>query len=515
MPDNALLDKKRVAKNTLLLYMRMLLMMVVSLYTSRVVLKALGVEDYGIFNVVGGLVSMFSILSSSLSSAISRFITYELGNNDIEKLKKVFCTSVNVQIALIVLIVLLLEPLGLWFLNNKLVIPEGRLVAARWVFQFSVLTFVVNLWSIPYNALIIAHERMSAFAYISLFEAFAKLLVAFLIMRSPIDRLVCYSGLIFLVGLIQRSIYARFCRKNFAECDYKPVFNREITREMFSFAGWNFIGSSSAILRDQGGNILINLFFGPAVNAARAAAMSVNSAVSGFVSNFMTALNPQITKSYASGERDYMFELIFQGAKFSFFILSFFAIPIIMTAPYILDLWLEVVPEHTVEFVPLVLVFTLSESLAHPLVTAMLATGNIRNYQLIVGGCQLLNLPLSYLFLKLGYPPECVFVVAILLSVLCEMVRLLMLKNMIGLPVASFLKNVYFKSILVFLLSCALPLLLRCLIGMEDVVSFLVIVLVSLVSTAFFVYFVGCTSSDRKMVINFFGKTIKRIRHNA
>lgn len=306
-------NNKRIAKNTMLLYFRMLFMMVISLYTSRIVLNALGVNDYGIYNVVGGVVAMFAILSGSLSASISRFITFEIGKGNVDRLKEVFCTAINVQIILIVCIIFLMETIGLWFLNYKMVIPEDRLFAANWVFQFSIATFAINLWSIPYNATIIAHEKMSAFAYISIFDAIAKLSAAFLIMYSPLDKLILYAFLIMITGLFQRVLYSVYCKRNFEECCYKLSFNRNITKEMFGFAGWNFIGASSAVLRDQGGNLLINLFFGPSVNAARGVAMSVNSAVLNFVSNFMTALNPQITKNYASGNYSYMFKLAFQG----------------------------------------------------------------------------------------------------------------------------------------------------------------------------------------------------------
>lgn len=505
-------NNKRIAKNTILLYIRMLLTMAVSLYTSRVILNALGVEDYGIYNVVGGVVSMFTILSGSLSAAISRFITFELGNGNREKLRRVFCTAINVQILLIIIITILLETVGLWFLNYKMVIPADRMVAANWVFQFSVVTFAVNLWNVPYNASIIAHERMSAFAYISIFEALAKLLVAFIILKNPIDRLVYYGFLILLIGLIQRFIYIYYCKKHFYECRYTPLYDKQITKEMFGFAGWNFIGASSAVLRDQGGNMIINLFFGPAVNAARGVAMSVNAAVTGFVTNFMTALNPQITKTYASGEHEYMFKLIFQGARLSYYILLILALPIIMTADYLLHIWLGVVPEHAATFARLVLLFTMSESLATPLVTVMLATGNIRNYQLVVGGCQLLNLPVSYFLLRLGYPPETIFVVAIAVSVLCEMIRLIMLRGMINLPVRLFLKKVYLNVIIVTAISAICPYMTKRIIGIDSFGSFVLVFFISAVSAILFIYIIGCNKHDKETIHKAINKVINRIK---
>lgn len=501
-------NNKRIAKNTMLLYFRMLLMMVINLYTSRVILKALGVEDYGIYNVVGGMVTMFSIFSASLSSAISRFITFNIGNGNHEKLNSVFSTSINIQLIIGIIIILLLESIGICFLNYKMVIPDDRLVAANWVFQFSTITFVLNLLTVPYNASIIAHEKMSAFAYISILDAILKLIVAYVIVCEPFDRLVFYAMLLMLLGLINRFIYAVYCKRQFEECTYHFVWDKSLLKEMFSFAGWNFIGASSAVLRGQGVNILINLFNGPVVNAARGIAVQVNSAVNQFTSNFMTAINPQITKNYASGNYDYMMKLIFQGARLSFYILLILSLPIIFTTPYLLKLWLDNVPEHTVNFVRLVLVFTMSESLANPLVTAMLATGNIRNYQLVVGGLQLLNLPISYLFLKLGYSPEVVYVVAIVISVICEISRLWMLRSMIGIPMGRFLKNVYLNVIVVFAVSSIIPCLCAYYIHNDTLMAFIIMCIVCVLSTIVTILVVGCSDPERIMIRNYVVKAI-------
>lgn len=510
MPDNSS-NNKRIAKNTVLLYGRMLLMMLISLYTSRVIINALGIQDYGIYGVVGGVVAMFSIISGSLSAAISRFITFELGKGDLDKLKKIFCTSINVQVVLIVIITVLLETIGLWFVNYKMVVSPDRLIAVNWVFQFSVITFALNLLCVPYSAAIIAHERMSAFAYISLFDAVAKLTISYVILLNPFDRLIYYGLLILVVGIVQRFIYTIYCTKNFEECHYHFIMDKTIIKEIFGFAGWNFIGASSVVLRDQGGNMLINLFFGPSVNAARGVAMSVNGAVTGFVSNFMTALNPQITKSYASGDFQYMFKLVFQGARLSFYILLILALPILFTTQYLLELWLGLVPEHAANFARLVLIFTMSESLANPLVTVMLATGKIRNYQIMVGGFQLLNLPLSYVSLWLGYPPETIFVVAIFVSVICEMSRLVMLRSMVGLSVRSFMKDVYVNVIVVTLVSSILPYItLKC-IGIDSFITFIIICIVSILSTLVTIYSVGCNRNDREFIHNGISKIIKKI----
>ena len=494
-------NNKRIAKNTLLLYCRMLFMMVVSLYTSRVVLNALGVEDFGIYNVVGGVVAMFSMLSGSLSAAITRFITYELGTGNKENLKKIFSSSVTIQIGLALLIVLLAEAIGVWFLNAKMNIPDARMVAANWVFQFSILTFAINLISVPYNAGIIAHERMSAFAYISILEAIGKLAIAFLIVISPMDKLIFYAILMCAVALIVRFAYGAYCKKHFEECTYHFIFDKDLLKRMFGFAGWNFIGASSAVLRDQGGNVVINLFCGPAVNAARGIAFQVNNAISGFVINFKTALNPQITKSYAAGDRDYMMTLIYQGARLSFYMLLLLSLPVLVNTHYILGIWLKIVPGHAVLFVQLVLVFAMSESISNPLITAMLATGKIRNYQLIVGGLQMMNLPISYILLRMGMFPEIVIVVAIVISQCCLVARLLMLRGMIRLSIREYLKKVYINVLTVTIVAAVLPFGITNLL-IESFLNFILLSLVALICTGFTIYYVGCNTTERKFILN-------------
>ena len=505
-------NNKRIAKNTLLLYFRMLFMMVVSLYTSRVILNALGVEDFGIYNVVGGVVAMFSVISGSLSAAISRFITYELGKGDQSKLNKIFSASVTIQLLLSLIIVVLIESVGVWFLNANMTMPETRMAAANWVFQFSIVTFVINLISVPYNAAIIAHERMSAFAYISILEAIGKLAIAFLIMVSPIDRLIFYAILMCAVAVIVRLTYGHYCKKHFTECTYQFDWDKDILKQMFGFAGWNFIGASSAVLKDQGVNIVINMFCGPAVNAARGIAMQVNNAVAGFVTNFMTALNPQITKSYASGDREYMMTLIFQGARLSFYMLLLLSLPILMNTHYILVLWLKLVPEHAVLFVQLMLVFTMSEAISNPLVTAMLATGKIRNYQIVVGGLQMMNLPISYVCLRLGCIPETVLIVAIGISQCCLAARLYMLRGMIGLSSIRYIKKVYLNVLAVAVLSVIAPILLS--VYMTDsFLSFVAISLVTMASTLVVEFYIGCNNEERAFVVDKVRSITKKLKN--
>lgn len=439
--------EQRIAKNTLMLYVRMLFLMLVGFYTSRVVLNALGESDFGIYGVVGGVVAMFTIISGSLSAAITRFITFEMGKSEEGRLPAVFSSAVTIQVILALIVVVIAEPAGIWFIENHLNIPADRIPAAHWVFQFSLLTFVINIISIPYNASIVAHEKMSAFSVIGIMEGIAKLGVAFLILRSPIDSLIYYAALMCVVAVGVRMAYTAYCRRHFEECRFRFIWDRKLLMQMFSFAGWNFIGVASGALRDHGGNILINIFSGPAANAARTVSIQLGGAVQSFVTNFMTAVNPQITKSYAAGDHEYMFSLVRRSSRLSFCLLYLLALPVIFNAEYLLGIWLKEVPAHAPLFVQLFLIFALSESLSNPLITAMLATGDIRNYQIVVGGIQLLNIPISYVCLKMGAAPESTVVVSIVLSQICLFARLVMLGRATGFPVGTFLRNVWLNVI--------------------------------------------------------------------
>lgn len=494
-------NNKRIAKNTIALYVRMLFLMGISLFTTRVVLQALGVDDYGIYNVVGGIVALFSILSHSLSTACSRFLNFEMGRGNFDRLKAVFSTSVTIQIALAIIIAILTEIGGTWFLNTKMVIPDDRLVAANWVFQFSILTFCVNLISVPYNAAIVAHEKMSAFAYIGIYEGVAKLLVCYLVMESPMDKLITYAALIFVIQLSVRFIYTWYCSRHFEECSYHFLYDKPLMKELFSYAGWNFIGSAAGVLRTQGGNIIINLFAGPAVNAARGVANQVNHAISGFSTNFITAVRPQITKSYAAGDIAYMTTLVNQSARFSFYLLMVLSLPIIVNIDFILGIWLETVPESTPIFVILTMIFTMIEAFSHPLMTAQLATGKVRNYQLVVGGINLLNLPVSYVLMRIGFGPEIFLYVAIFFSVVCLVARLIMLQKETGFDSLCFVRKVLGNCSVVTIVALILPLLAKQ-YGRNNWLSFFLIALLCVVTTLLAEFYLGCSKKERTFAIN-------------
>lgn len=491
---------KRIAKNTLILYFRMLFLMLITLYTSRVILEALGVDDFGVYNVVGGFVAMFAVLSKSLSSACSRFFNYEMGKGNFDRLSKVFSSTVTIQIGMAIVIALICEGVGYWFVNYKMVIPSDRIFAANCVLQFSIITFCWNLIAIPYNAAIIAHEKMKAFAYISLYEGVAKLVIAYLVMISPIDILIFYAGLICLLQFSVRSMYCRYCLKHFSECKYKFIYDKPLFKEIFGFASWNFIGSAAAILRTQGGNILINLFFGPAANAARAIATQVLHAVQGFSENFLTAMKPQITQSYAKGDFEYMMSLLYRGSRFSFYLLFFLSLPIILNAEVILGIWLKNVPDHAILFVQLTLAFAMLETLSHPLVTAMLATGNIRKYQLVVGGVVLLNLPISYVVYRMGGFVESFLIVAFALGIVCLFVRICMLRSMIHLKAMDFCVKVLFNVVLVAALATALPYYLSTKLE-HNFTNFILNTIVCVACSVISIAFIGCNREERAMVL--------------
>lgn len=455
--SNQSTNNKRIAKNTIMLYIRMLFTMGVSLFTSRVILQALGVEDYGIYNVVGGIVSMFTFLNGGMVSATQRYLTFEIGKGNTERLSKVFSTALQIHILIALVIVILSETVGLWFLYEKLVIPDERMTAAFWVYQCSVLACVVSIMSVPYNADIIAHEKMSAFAYISVAEGSLKLLIVYLLYISSWDKLIVYAVLVLGVQLLIRWIYARYCSKHFPESHYQHHIDKSLFKEMFSFAGWSFWGNLAAILYTQGLNMMLNIFFGPVVNAARGIAVQVQHAVQGFVTNFQMALNPQITKNYATGNLDQMHSLMFRSARFSFFLLFLLTLPILLETEYILTLWLKTPPSDAIIFTQWMLAISLIYTTSSPCVIANQATGKVKIYQMVVGGLLLFILPLSYIALKLGLPAYSVFIVHFCVECVAQFSRMYMLRKLIHLPLRAYLKNIYLPIAFVVSLSCILP----------------------------------------------------------
>lgn len=502
-------NNKRIAKNTLFLYFRTLIILVISLYTSRVILSVLGVEDYGTYNVVGGVVAMFSAVSGALSSAISRFITFELGKGDKAKLKRVFSMSVNIQILISLLVIIVGEIAGVWFLNYKMNIPPERLVAANWVLQCSLLTFCINLVSVPYNACIIAHEKMKAFAYVSILEAFLKLSVCYMIMVSPWDKLASYAVLLLCVAISIRMTYSIYCHRHFEESRYHYVSDKQLMKEMTGFAGWNFYTNGAYIFNTQGINLLINIYFGVTLNAARGIANQVDHAVMQLVNSFTTAINPQITKNYASGNMESMYLLVCRGARFSYFLLFIFALPVFVETEYILSVWLKLVPPHAVNFVRLAMVASLVHILGKSGYTASMATGNIRRYVLWVASVGCLAFPFTWIAFAVGAPSESAYWVFIIVYVFVEAVRLWIMKDLLDFPILMFMNDVLIKISIVTVSAVFIPIiivwqmepsLIRCVFSIP----------LSVLSAVLCIWLFGLTSGEKELITKFIKNKVKK-----
>ena len=498
MVDSAA-NNKRIAKNTLLLYVRTLFIMLVTLYTSRVVLNTLGVTDYGIYNVVGGVVAMFGFINGSMSSATQRYITFALGRGDMENLQKVFSTALQIHVLIAVLIIILGETVGLWFMYTQMQIPADRMDAAFWVLQCSIVSTAVMVISVPYNADIIAHEKMSTFAYISILEAVLKLAIVFALVLSPFDRLIFYTFLILVVQLLIRLCYSHYCNRHFEESKYRHVWDKSLFKEMTGFAGWSMFGNLAGVLFGQGLNMLLNVFFGPVVNAARAVSVQVQGAIQQFVGNFQMALNPQITKTYAKGEMDEMHKLMFRSARFSFYLLFFLSLPVLFETEFILTVWLKTVPDDTVIFLRIMICTSLIYTLANPLIIANQATGKVRKYQIVCGSILLLILPVSYVCLKLGCPAYSVFIVHFVMESIAQLARMIMLRPLIGIRIADYIKNIYVRVVAVVALSVLVPFVVY--ENMDDTVArFFVMCLICVLSVGTVVYTVGLSKNERVFV---------------
>ncbi|MEA5129458.1 MAG: MATE family efflux transporter [Proteiniphilum sp.] len=454
-------NSKRIAKNTMMLYFRMILTMLVSLYTSRIILMVLGVEDYGINNVVGGVVTMFAFFNTALSSATQRFLSFEIGKNNFVQLRKTFNVALIIHIGIAIFVLILAETIGLWFVKTYLVIPEERMEAALWVYHFSVLSFLISIIQVPYNATIISHERMNVYAYLSILEVCLKLFIVFMIATISFDKLKLYGLLHFSVVFMIALIFIMYTRKHFKESKLMMVTDKQLYQTIFSFSLWNLLGSIAVIMKGQGVNILLNLFYGPVVNAARAIAYQVQGVLYGFVQNFQIALKPQIIKSYAGNDMKYMYQLIFQGTKFSYYLLFGLSFPVILEPEIILSLWLKSVPEYSVIFLQLVLIDILVESTAGPLVASAHASGKIKLYQTVIGILFLLNLPISYFCLRRGYQPEVTMYISIIITILALFSRIIMVSNLVGFSKKDYLKKVLLPIISVTVASIIPPLLIQ------------------------------------------------------
>lgn len=502
-------NNKRIAKNTIFLYFRMLFLLGVGLFTSRVVLSSLGAQDYGIYNVVGGFISMFTIFNAGLTSATQRFITFDLGKGNLKELRDTFSTCVIIYMMIALVILVFAEVGGVWFLENKLTIPTDRLYAARWVFQLSLITLIIGLVSTPYNALIVSHERMGAFAWISIYEALAKLAVAYQIYVTSYDKLIVYAVMLCIVQLSVRIIYNVYCNRNFKESKVIFNFNWAKIKKIYGFTGWAMFGGLANIGFTQGLNVLLNMFFNPVVNAARGVAVQVQNIINGFVLNFQTALNPQIIKSYAKGDTSYMFKLIFASSKFSFLLLFVMSLPVMLEAETLLGLWLKEVPKYTPLFFRLIIITTMIDGISNPFMRAVDATGNIKKYQIIVGGILLMIVPVSYVVLKLGGAPYSVFIVHICMSFLAFLMRLYLVRKLINYSVMMYWKNVLSRLIVVVIISVVFSLFVRA--KMEpSLIRLIVVSLFSASAVLLLSYNIALLPNERALLKNKFQSIIQK-----
>lgn len=498
-------NNNRIAKNTLVLYFRMFLIMGVSLYTSRVVLNILGIADYGLYNVVGGVVAMLGVLNNAMSVSTQRYLTFELGKKDHVRLNQVFSTSMFIYILLALIFLLFAETVGLWFVNTHLVIVPERLEAANWIYQFSIFSSICSVLVNPYNATIIAHERMNVYAYISILEVVLKLAIVYALLIIPVDKLATYGGLIFGVHLLIVLIYRTYSRHHYEECKFEFFWDKKLFKELVSYSGWNLFGSASGLVKSQGINILLNLFFGSVVNASRGIAYQVYTAISHFFVNFYTAVRPQITKYYAEGNIEAMHTLILRSSKFAFFLLLFISMPILLETSYIINLWLKQLPDYVVLFTRLVIINGIIDAMAAPLMTAAHATGKIKLYQSSVGTVTLLNLPISYFILKMGGSPYSVFYVSIVLAIVTFIMRIFIVKHLAGLSIKSFCKDVLLVCFLVTLLAGAIPVVVHFSMN-AGLVRFLTVGAVCCMSSGAIIFTLGMKRNERQFLKEIFLK---------
>lgn len=490
-------DTKQIAKNTLMLYFRQLLVMLVSLYSVRVVLNTLGADDYGLYNVVAGIVAMFGFVSASMAGTCQRYFSFSLGKNDFDELHKIFNLTIAIYIIITVVIVFFSETIGLWFVYTKLKIAAERVSTAKWVYQFSILSLVLTILTTPFMAMLIAYEDMNIYAYVGIIEAFLKLCVALILQVLPWDKLWLYGLLMLLVTIVTTTIYRTVCKLKYKACKYKFYWNTLQARSMMSFIGWNIIGVASDVGKNQGVNTLLNQYFNPIVTTSRSIAMQVSGAVSSFSQNFSAALNPQIIKNYAAGSNTEMLNLLYKGCRFTYFLMLFFALPLLVEMESILAFWLQVVPDYAVVFTQLILIKALLEALCYPMITAVQATGNIKTYQCLIGGILLLNFPLAWLILGMGKGPIFVVVLDLILICCAVIARLMINKKLIKLSLLIFFKKVLFPILGVTTISSVLAFIWLCLN-----LHFFLVIMGCAFSTATSIFCFGLTHNERLYLIH-------------
>ena len=493
---------KTVAKNTIFLYVRMLFLIGVNLYTSNALLSVMGVEDFGTYGVVGGIVFMFSFLNTAMAVGSQRYLSYEMGRNS-HRVSDVFTASVNVHFLISILVLLLAETVGLWFLNTHMDIPVGRMEAANVVYHASVISFVFMINSVPYTSFIMAKEEMNVYAVITCIDMLLRLIAVFVLGWVAYDALKLYPCLLVAVSASVFVMYVLYCRRHYSESHYRFRFDKSLFLELFKYSNWNLFGGLANVCSNYGVNILLNIVFhGPAINAARGLAYQVNAAVTQFTTNFQAAMNPPIVKAYAQGDQTYMNRLIYRGARYSYLLLFFIVLPLFIHTPYVLDLWLPVVPAHTVSFVRWVLVTSLIDSLSGTLMTASQASGKIKFYQSAVGTLMLLNLPVSYLLLSLYPVPEVAFMVGCAIALIALLLRLYIVSGLVHITIKDFVRETIIRVLPITLLCPILPVLFTISFPYSGL-NFILTTIICIVSCAVVYWTMGLCEDERRFVLQY------------
>lgn len=482
--------------------------MAISFYTSRVILNALGVVDYGINNVVGGLVSMFTFINSSMALTTSRHLTYDLGKKDILKLKATFKCGLTVHAIIAFIVFILAESIGLWFMYNKMIIPQDRFDAALWCFHLSIVGTIMNIMTVPYNSDVIANEKMGVFAWMSIFDVSIKLAICYSLTTLPYDNLKTYAVLFFVATFIVNGIYILYCKTHFEEAVFGFLWEKNILKEMFSFAGWTLLGQLAFVGFTQGLNLLLNFFFGPSVNAARGIAVQVQGIVYRFVSGFQTAFNPQLTKNYAQNNLQKMHNLLYLSSKFSYYLILLLSIPVIFETHWLLELWLKIVPDYSVSFFRIIIFTSYVEALAYPLIVSAMATGNVKTWNISIGMILLMIVPISYIALKCGASPLSVFIVHLICVVISQIVRLFILRKLISLSIREYVKKVIFPISSVSILAFALSAIIYVKYSSETFSNVITVIMSSVFICLVSIFTVGINVKERNMIMEVLNKKI-------
>ena len=512
MAEVSAYSQSRIAKNTIVLCIRMLITLGITLLSSRILLSTLGVDDYGVYNIIGGIVVLLSIVSNSMMSATQRFITYEIGKGSVESVNAVFSMSMIAHLIIIGVIFVLGETVGLWYVQNKLNVPEGREAAAFWVYQLTLMTVAVSLVRSPYNASVIAYEKMSFYAFMSIAESALKLLLIYVLTLVTFDKLITYALFVLSINILLLLLYSLYCRRQFVTCNFTFTVDRTYFRRLFGYLGWTILGSASTLGTQQAGNLIINKFLGVAVNAAYGISAQVSAAINSFVSSFQMAFTPQITKLYAQKRMPEFYQLCNRAALLSYYILFLVSFPIILNIEYVLDIWLVDVPEYAGQFCTLLIIYSLIDSIQAPFWIGINSTGNIRTYEIWLSIVLFLNIPFSYFALKMGLPAYSVLLVRVLLNLLTAIFRTIQVKVQLQFPLRTYLLNVVLRVLAVTAASCIIWHIIPDGSICDSLLHFGLLYVAASASVAILIMLVGFSREDRTMIISFIRKRLKMTR---